>query len=112
MWSSTSSALTEHASETPPTSDVKVGKNNIIVKFPCILCEVHHYSHLFPRMDEASYILEKIQIPTSYHKAYSKPSLVDGLVNIVPSPVNLVDQVVNTVSSLVEPLTQVVDPIL
>jgi hypothetical protein len=39
------------------------------------------------------------------------PSLVDGLVNLVPSPVSPVDQVVNLVSSSVEPLTQVVDPV-
>jgi hypothetical protein len=56
-------------------------------------------------MDKASYLLEKIQLPTGYHKISPNPSLVDGLVNLVPSPVSLVDQVVNLVSSSVEPVT-------
>jgi hypothetical protein len=76
-----------------------------------MLCKGDHYSHLCPRMDETPYILEKIQIPTRYHKISPKPSLVDGLVNLVPSSVSLVDQVVNLVSSLIEQLTQVVDPV-
>jgi hypothetical protein len=111
MWSSMSSAPAGHAGDTPSTSDIKVGKKNRTVKFPCMLCEGDHYSHLFPRMDEASYLLEKIQLPTGYHNISPKPSLVDGLVNLVPSLVSLVDQVVNLVSSSVEPLTQVVDPV-
>jgi hypothetical protein len=93
-------------------SDIKVGKKKRTVKFPCLLCEGDHYSHLFPRMDEASYLLEKIQLPTGYRNISPKPSLVDGLVNLVPSLVSLVDQVVNLVSSSVEPQTQVVDPVL
>jgi hypothetical protein len=105
MWSSTSSTPIENASYTPLTCDVKVGKKNRTIEFPCILCEDDHYSHLSPRMDEASYLLEKIQIPTSYHKISPKPSLVDGMINLVPSPINPVDQVVNLVSSSVEPLT-------
>jgi hypothetical protein len=60
-------------------------------------------------MDKASYLLENIQLPIDYHKISPKPSLVDRLVNLVPSSVSLVDQVVNLVSSLVEPLTQVGD---
>jgi hypothetical protein len=111
MWSSTSSAPVEHASGTLSTSDVKVGKKNRNFKFPCILCEVHHYSYLFPRMDEDFYLLENIQLPTSYHNISPKTSLVDRLVNLAPSLVSLVDRVVNLVSSLVEPLTQVFDPV-
>jgi hypothetical protein len=97
---------------TPSTSDVKVGKKKTTVKFPCMLCEGDHYSHLCPRMDEASSLLEKLQLPTGYRKISPNPSLVDGMVNLVPSPVSLVDQVVNLVSSSVEPLTKVVDPVL
>jgi hypothetical protein len=63
-------------------------------------------------MDEASSLLETIQIPKGYHKLSSNPLLVDGLVNLVPSLVSSVDQVVNIVSSLIEPQTQVVDPVL
>jgi hypothetical protein len=62
-------------------------------------------------MDKASYLLEKIQLPTGYCNISLKPSLVDGLVNPVPSPVSLVDQVFNMVSSSVEPQTQVFNPV-
>ena len=58
MWSSKSLASTGHAGDTLSTSDVKVGKKNRTAKFPCILCEGDHNSHLFPHMDEASYLLE------------------------------------------------------
>jgi hypothetical protein len=37
MWSSTSSTLVEHSSDSPSTSDVKVGKKNRTAKFPCML---------------------------------------------------------------------------
>jgi hypothetical protein len=109
MWSSMSSAFARHVGDTPSTSDVKVGKKKTTVKFPCMLCEGDHYSHLCPRMDEASSLLEKLQLPTGYHNISPNPSLVDGMVNMVPSLVNPVDQVVNIVSSSVEPLTKVVD---
>jgi hypothetical protein len=102
-----SSASTGHAGDAPSTSDVKVGKKKISVKFPCMLCKGDHYSHLCPHMDEASSILEKLQIPKGYRKISPKPLLVDGLVNPVPSLVNPVDQVVHLVSSSVEPLTKV-----
>jgi hypothetical protein len=111
MWSSTSSAPDRHVGDTTSTSDVKVGKKKTNVKFPCMLCEGDHYSHLCPRMDEASSLLEKLQLPTGYRKISPNPSLVDGMVNPVPSLVSPVDQVVNIVSSSVEPLTKVVDPI-
>jgi hypothetical protein len=110
VWSSTSSTSARHAGDAPSTSDVKVGKKKTTVKFPCMLCEGDHYSHLCPHMDEASSLLKNIQLPIGYRKISPNPSLVDGLVNLVPSSINLVDQVVNLVSSSVEPLTQVVDP--
>jgi hypothetical protein len=111
MWSSTSSASVSHVDDTPSTSDVKVGQKKKTVKFPCMLCKGNHYSHLCPRMDEASSLLEKLQLPKGYRKLSSDPSLVDGLVNSVPSLVSPVDQVVNLVSSSIEPRTQVADPV-
>jgi hypothetical protein len=76
-----------------------------------MLCEGDHYAHLCPRLDEASSLLENLQLPTGYHNISPNPSLVDGMINLVPSSVNLVDQVVNLVPSSVEPLTKVVDPV-
>jgi hypothetical protein len=111
MWSSMSSASVGHVDDTPSTSDVQVGQKKKTVKFPCILCKGNHYSHLCPRMDEASSLLEKLQLPKGYRKLSSDPSLVDGLVNPVPSLVSPVDQVVNLVSSSIEPQTQVVDSV-
>jgi hypothetical protein len=111
MWSSTSSAFVNHVNDTPSASDVQVGKKKKIVKFPCMLCKGNHYSHLCARMDEAFSLLEKLQVPKDYRNHSSFPSLVDGLVNLVPSPVIPIDQVVNLDSSLIEPQTQVVDPI-
>jgi hypothetical protein len=105
MWSFTSSSRTRHAGDTPSTSDIKVGKKKTTIKFPCMLCEGDHYSHLCTCMDKASSLLEKIQLPTGYRKISPNPSLVYRLVNPV-------DQVVNLVSSSVEPLTKVVDPVL
>jgi hypothetical protein len=111
MWSSTSSASIIHVDDTPSTSDVQVGKKKKIVKSPCMLCKGNHYSHLCPCMDEDSSLLEKLQLPKGYCKLSSNPSLVDGLVNSVPSSASPVDQVVNLVSSSIEPRTQVVDPV-
>jgi hypothetical protein len=112
MWSSTSSALVGHVGDAPSTSDTKFGKKKRTVKFPFMLCEGDHYAHLCPRMNEASSLLEKLQLPTSYRNISPNPSLFYGLVNLIPSPISLVDQVVNLVSSSVEPLTKVVDPVL
>jgi hypothetical protein len=56
-----------------------------------MLCEGDNYSHLCPRMDEASSLLEKIQLPTGYRKISPNPSLVYGMVNPVPSLVSSVD---------------------
>jgi hypothetical protein len=109
VWYSTSSTSARLAGDTPSTSDVNVGKKKTTVKFPCMLCEGDNYSHLFPRMDEASSLLEKIQLPICYRNIPPNPLLVDGMVNLVPSLVSLVDQVVNLVSSSVEPLAKVAD---
>jgi hypothetical protein len=103
MWSSTSSISVSHVDDTLSTSDVQVGNKKKTVKFPCMLCKGNHYSHLCPRMDEASSLLEKLQLPKGYRKLSPDPSLVDGLVNPVPSPVSPVDQAVNLVSSSIEP---------
>jgi hypothetical protein len=81
-----------------------------------MLCKGDHYSHLCPCMDEGSSLLEKLQIPKGYHKISPNPSLVDGMVNLVPSPVSPVAQVVDLFSSLVDPTlplesdTKMVDP--
>jgi hypothetical protein len=111
MWSSTSSSSARHAGDAMSTTDVKVGKKKTSVKFPCMLCEGDNYSHFSPRMEDASSLLEKLLLSTSYLKISPDPSLVDGMVNLVPSPISSVDQVVNLVSSSVEPLTKVVDPV-
>jgi hypothetical protein len=111
MWSSMSSTSVGHVDDTSSTSDFRVGKKKQTVKFPCMLCKGNHYSHLCPRMDEASSLFEKLQLPKGYQTLSSDPSLVNGLVNLVPSPVSLVDHVVNLVSSLIEPQTQGVDPV-
>jgi hypothetical protein len=112
MWSSASSASARHVGDAPSTSDVKVGKKKKTVKFPCMLCKGDNYSHLCPCMDEASSLLEKIQLPKGYRKFSPNPSLFYGLVNLIPSLISPFDQVVNLVSSSIEPQTQVVDPIL
>jgi hypothetical protein len=111
IWSSTSSASVGHVDDTPSSSDVQVGQKKKTIKFPCMLCKGNHHSHLSPRMDEASSLLEKLQLPKGYRKLSSNPSLVDGLVNLVPSSVSPVDQVVNIVSASIEPQTQVADPV-
>jgi hypothetical protein len=111
MWSSTSLASVGHVDDTLSTSDVQVGKKKKNVKFPYMLCKGNHYSHLCPRMGEASSLFEKIQLPKGYRKLSFDPSLVYGMVNPVPSPVSPVDQVVNLVSSSIEPQNQVADPI-
>jgi hypothetical protein len=80
-----------HDGDAPSTSEVKVGKKKTSVKFHCTLCEGDHYSHLCPRMDNASSLLENIQLPIGYHTISCNPSLIDGMVNLVPSPISLVD---------------------
>jgi hypothetical protein len=79
MWSSTSVASADHANDTFSTSDVKVGKKKTTFKVPCMLCKGDHYSHLCPRMDEDSSLLEKLQLPKGYRNLSPNPLLVDGL---------------------------------
>jgi hypothetical protein len=67
-----------------------------------------HRNYPFPRMDEASYLLENI-VDVHQQLPSPNPLLVDELVNIVPSSVNLVDQVVHPVLSSVESVDQVID---
>jgi hypothetical protein len=121
VWSqvssqSVSSAIASHVSDNPSTS-TQVGNNKVKVKFPCLLCKDMHHTYIFPRMDEASYMLKNIayvqqQLPTDYRKLSPNPPLVDELVNSVPSSVSLVDQMVNLVSSYIDLVDQVVDLIL
>jgi hypothetical protein len=111
-----SSASEQHVDDLPSTSQNTLGKKKSRVKFPCRLCRGSHQTHLFPRMDEASKLLEDMtisppQLPASYRKLSLNPPVVDGMINLVPPSVSLVDQVVNLVTSLVEPVDQVVDPI-
>jgi hypothetical protein len=42
-------------------------------------------------MDEASSLLEKIQLPKGYRKLSPNPLLVNGLVNPVPSSIIPID---------------------
>jgi hypothetical protein len=106
-----SSASEQHVDDLPSTSQNTVGKKKSRVKFPCMLCKGSHLTHLFPRMDEASKLLEDItgsqaQLPAAYHKLILDPPVVDGMINLAPSSVNLVDHVLNMVTSLVEQLTK------
>jgi hypothetical protein len=91
MWSSTSSTLAGHAGEDLSTSDIKFGKKKKTIKFPCMLCEGDHYSHFCPCMNDTSSLLENLQLPTSYRKIPPNPSLVDVMVNMVPSSINTID---------------------
>jgi hypothetical protein len=109
-------ASKQHDDDFPSTSQDTFEKKKSRVKFPCMLCKGSHLTHLFPRMDEASKLLEDItisqpQLPTTYYKLSLDPPIVDGMITTVPSPVNPVDHVVNMVTSLVELVDKVVDPI-
>jgi hypothetical protein len=98
VWSTgsqkaTSLAFGHHVVDNPSTSHNAVGENKIRVKFPCRLCEGSHQTYLFPSMDEASCLLEKIvdvqqKIPTNYHRLSPNSPLVDQLVDLTPSLVD------------------------
>jgi hypothetical protein len=108
------SSSEQHDDDLPSTSQATVGKKKSRVKFPCRLCRGSHQTHIFPRMDKASKLLEDMnvsqpQILAAYHRISLNPPLVDKLVNLVPSSVSLVDQEINLVTSLVEPVEKVVD---
>jgi hypothetical protein len=111
-----SSTSEQHVDDFPSTSHDIVGKKKSRAKFPCMLCKGSHLTHLCPCMDEASKLLEDMnvsqpQLPTAYRKLSLNPPIVDGMINPVPLSVSPVDQVVNLVTSLDEPVDQVVDPI-
>jgi hypothetical protein len=107
-------ASEQHADDPPSTSHDMLGKKKSRDKFPCMLCNGSHLTHLFPRMDEASKLLEDMtvsqpQLPTAYRKLSLNPPVVDGMINLVPLSVSSVDQVVNLVMYLDEPVDQVLD---
>jgi hypothetical protein len=113
---SMSSTSKQHVDDLPSTSHDTVGKKKSRVKFPCMLCKGSHLTHLCPRMDEASKLLEDMtvsqpQLPTTYRKLSLNPPVVDGMINLVPLSVNLVDHVINMVTSLVELDDKVFDSI-
>jgi hypothetical protein len=74
-----SSASEQHVDDLPSTSQDTIGKKKSRVKFPCMLCKGSHLTHLFPRMDEASKLLEDMtvsqpQLPACLSQAYSRPT--------------------------------------
>jgi hypothetical protein len=111
-----SSAIEQHADDLPSTSYDTIGKKKSRVKFLCMLCKGNHLTHLCPRMDKASKLLEDMtvsqpQFPTVYSKFSLNPPVVDGMITRDPSPINLIDHVINLVTSLIEPVDIVVNPI-
>jgi hypothetical protein len=91
-----SSSYEQHVDDLPSTSQNTIGKKKSRVKFPCRLCRGSHQTHLFPRMDEASKLLEDMnvsppQLPVAYHKISLNPTIVDGMINLIPPSVSLVD---------------------
>jgi hypothetical protein len=111
-----SSASKQHVDNLPSTSQDTIGKKKSRVKFLCMLCKGSHLTHLFPRMDEASKLLEDMiisqpQLLVSYRKLTLDPPMVDGMINSVPSSSSPIDHLLNMVTSLVKPVDQVVDPI-
>jgi hypothetical protein len=100
----------------PSTSEHKVGEKKNRVKFPCRLCEGSHQTHLFPRMDEASKLLEDItvfqqQLPTDYCNFSPNLPLVDQAVDLIPSSVDPTLPLKSEVK-LVDPIPSLVDPTL
>ena len=57
-----SSASEQHVDDLPSTSQDTIGKKKSRVKFLCMLCKGSHLTHLCPRMDEASKLLEDMTI--------------------------------------------------
>jgi hypothetical protein len=55
-------AFEQHVGDLPSTSQNTLGKKKSRVKFPCRLCRWIHQTHLFPRMDEASKLLEDMTV--------------------------------------------------
>ena len=104
-----SSAFGHHTDDTPSTSDSMGKSRKGKFRNTCFLCKDMHLTYLFPRMDEASNLLENIivpqeRIPTDYRKLSLDLPLVDKVVDLVPS---LVDPTLSLESE-----EQVVDPTL
>jgi hypothetical protein len=81
------SASKQHADDLPSTSQDIVGKKKSRVKLSCMLCGGIHQTHIFPRMDEASKLLEDMfvshpQLPAAYRSLTLNPPVVDGLINV------------------------------
>jgi hypothetical protein len=111
-----SSISEQHDDDLPSTSQDTIGKKKSRVKFSCMLCGGSHQTHLFPRMDEDSKLLEDMTgsqppILTSYRNLTLNPPVIDGMINLVPSSVGSIDKVVNLVTSLLELVDKVVDMI-
>ena len=109
-------ASEQHVDDFPSTSHNIAGKKKSRAKFLCMLWKGSHLTHLCPHMDEASKLLEDMtvsqpQLLAAYCKISLNPPIVDGMINLIPSPINLVDHVINLVTSLVEPVDKVVDMI-
>jgi hypothetical protein len=109
-----SSTSEQHVDDLPSTSQDTIEKKKSRVKFPCMLCKGSHLTHLFPHMDKASKLMEDMtvsqpQLPATYRNLTLDPTIVDGMITLVPSSINPVDHVVNLVTSLVEPFDKVVD---
>jgi hypothetical protein len=113
LFQSMLSASEQHVDDPSSTSQDTVGKKKSRVNFPCMLSRGSHQTHLFPRMDEASKLLEDMivsqpQLPVAYRNLTLNPPVVDGMINLVPSPVIPVNHVVNMVMPLVEIVGKVV----
>jgi hypothetical protein len=86
-------ATKSHVGENPSTSDHKVGGKKGKVKIPCWLCREMHLTYIFPRMYEASQLLEYIfvshkQPPTVSHESSPNRPLFDEVVDPIQSLVD------------------------
>jgi hypothetical protein len=91
-----SSTSEQHVDDLPSTSQGTIGKKKSRVNFPCRLCVGSHQTHLFPHMDEASKLLEDMnvsqpQLPTAFRRLTLNPPIIDGMINLVPLSVDTVD---------------------
>ena len=108
------STFAHHADNPPSTNDSVVKSRKGKVINPCFHCKEMHFTYLCPLMDEASKLLEDInvsfqRIPTCYCKLSLEPSLVDQVVDSVLTsvdptlPLKSEIDVVNPSPSLVDP---------
>jgi hypothetical protein len=97
VWSigsqqTTSPTTANHVGDIPSTNDHKVGIKKGKVRIPCRLCREMHLTFLFPRMDEASELLEDIvvshkQPPVASHESPPNQLLVDEVVGPIQSSI-------------------------